>query len=310
MALYEYMRQVQSLIRDEKQEQINPDNIVRYVNRARRECAMRAQCLRFLTPISGQIVSATVTAGGSGYTSAPTVTIAAPDYPLGAGPKPQGDQATATAQIAGGVVSAVNINYGGYGYFQPTITFSGGGGTGAAATPNLSYINTLNAGQEVYNFSSVTLSGQPGFSLVHSVISVSIIFSNYRYSLPIYSMSTYQSLIRQYANTYQYVSFFGAQYGRGASGSFYFFPLPSQQYQMEWDCVCLPIDLVDDTSVEAIPLPWQDAIPWLSASYCYNELQNWNAARYYQSEFDRYMSIYGRAASPGRQTNQYGRAFA
>jgi hypothetical protein len=65
-----------------------------------------------------------VTNGGSGYTTAPTVTVS-------------GGQA-ATSTISGGVVTAVTVDptrTPGYSTsVQPTVTFAGGGGTGAAAT--------------------------------------------------------------------------------------------------------------------------------------------------------------------------------
>lgn len=68
----------------------------------------------------------TVTGGGSGYTTAPTVTL------TGGG----GTGAAATATVAGGVVTAVTVTNHGTGYTSaPTVSFSGGGGgTGAAAT--------------------------------------------------------------------------------------------------------------------------------------------------------------------------------
>ena len=87
------------------------------------------------------VKSVTVTNGGSGYTTAPTVTFSA-----GAGPNVIGVTATGTATIAGGAVTAVNlgrdltgINYFAEGQYAspPTITFSGGGGTGAAATAEI-----------------------------------------------------------------------------------------------------------------------------------------------------------------------------
>lgn len=308
--LFDYIRQCQRFLRDQKQDLINPEDLISYINRSRREIAMRAMCCRVLTPVSGQIISATVTAGGSGYSSAPTVTISAPDFPSGQGPKPNGDQATATAVIGGGAVTQIQINYGGYGYFQPIITLSGGGGSGATATPNLSYIAQLNLGQEVYPFSSVNLSASPGFQSVYMIKSTSIIFSNYRYSLPTYSFSTYQAMIRQYANVYKYVSFFAAQYGRGTAGSFYLFPIPSQAYQLEWDCFCLPSDLTDDTSPEAIPAPYGDAVPYFATSLAYTELQNWNIAKYFEDQFDKRMRIYGVATLPGRGINPYGRGYA
>lgn len=74
----------------------------------------------------GSITGANVTAGGSGYTSAPTVAI------TGGG----GTGATATATVSGGAVTAVTITNPGSGYTSvPSIAFSGGGGgTGATAT--------------------------------------------------------------------------------------------------------------------------------------------------------------------------------
>ncbi|MFM7469817.1 MAG: phage tail sheath family protein [Vampirovibrionales bacterium] len=68
-----------------------------------------------------------MSAGGSGYTTAPTVTFAAP--PTG------GIQAEGVATVAAGVVTGITITKVGAGYSSaPTVTFSGGGGTGATAT--------------------------------------------------------------------------------------------------------------------------------------------------------------------------------
>ena len=69
--------------------------------------------------VNGSIDSIDVTAGGSGYTDSPLVSI------VGGG----GSGASATAIITKGVVSRVLINNGGTGYTsQPTITIVGGGG--------------------------------------------------------------------------------------------------------------------------------------------------------------------------------------
>jgi len=66
---HEYLRQTQRFLREQKQEFENPDDLMVYINRARREVAGRTQCIRRLTPISGQVVSATVLTGGHGYVS-------------------------------------------------------------------------------------------------------------------------------------------------------------------------------------------------------------------------------------------------
>jgi hypothetical protein len=303
-----YLQDVQRLVRDQRQELLNPQNLISFINTARREVAMRAQCVRVLTPISGSIMTATVTAGGSGYTTAPTATITKPDFPSGSGPFPKGDQATATATISGGAVNAVNISYGGYGYWQPTISFSGGGGTGAAATPNLNSINTLNPGQEVYNFSDIDVSQFPGAGPVYYIRSVSVIYSNYRYSLYVPCFSDYQAFVRQYAaGTYQYVPSYAAQFGQGVGGSLFMYPIPSQPYQWEADCLCLPQDLETNLSVEIIPDPWSDAVKYFTAHLAYLELQNFNVAKMYLELFDSHLLRYSQYARIGRAPNRYGR---
>ena len=307
---FTYLKQTQRFLREQKQDFENPDDLMVYINRARREVAGRTQCIRRLTPISAPIVSATVVTGGAGYV-APVATITTPDWASGALPNPNGLQATALVQMVGGVVTAVVLQNGGDGYFQPQITISdaNGIGNGATATLTTAPINTLNEGQEVYPFSGIYVGNWPGVDVVHAIKSVSVIYSQYRYSLPMVAFSVYQANVRQFSTgTYQYVPSFGSQYGQGAGGSFYFYPPPSQLYQVEFDCFCLPTDMQLDNSIpEPIPQPWTDAVPYFAASLAYMELQNWNAARFYGEEFDKRTLGYSSYARPGRAVNPYGR---
>ncbi|MDR6783940.1 hypothetical protein ABIE26_002671 [Pedobacter africanus] len=95
---------------------------IEYVNRVRKRSW------------STGVKSVTVTNGGAGYTTAPTVTFSA-----GVG----GATATGTAVISGGRVTAINLsrdltavlfNVEGKYTSVPTVTITGGGGTGATAT--------------------------------------------------------------------------------------------------------------------------------------------------------------------------------
>lgn len=71
------------------------------------------------------VVTVAVSSGGTGYTSAPTVSIS------GGG----GTGVSAIAQMRDGAVDSVRIINGGTGYTSaPTISFSGGGGTGATGS--------------------------------------------------------------------------------------------------------------------------------------------------------------------------------
>lgn len=306
MPLNDYLQQTQRYLHDAKMELIHPGDLVNYVNQARREAAARTQSIRILPPISGPIASATVTTAGTGYTS-PTVTITPPDFPSGRLPLPNGAQATGTATELGGVIDDVQIVYGGDGYFEPIITINDPTGTGAVVRPNLSPLTILQPGQEEYPFSGINLSMFPGVGKIIAIQSISIIYSNYRYSLPIYSFSVYQAKIRQYPFQYQWVPTMATQRAQGANGSFLVYPIPSQPYQVEFDCFCWPSDLESDNDTEALPAPWTDGVPLFAAHLAFLELQNFNAARMYLDLFDQYMSRYGAYSRPTRAVNPYGR---
>lgn len=75
------------------------------------------------------IIAISVVSGGSGYASAPYISLSAPDIAGGV-------QATATAVITAGVVTAINITNAGSGYtIPPTISF-GSGAASATASVN------------------------------------------------------------------------------------------------------------------------------------------------------------------------------
>lgn len=84
----------------------------------------------------GEVLSIIVTAGGTGYTSAPTVTITGPGT---------GAQATAIIDSATGEVTRITMDqdssthYHGINYTTASVTLSGGGGAGATARPVLPF---------------------------------------------------------------------------------------------------------------------------------------------------------------------------
>lgn len=305
--LFQYLQDTQRFLREQNQVMLNPEDLTNYINRARREVAMRTQAIRVLTPIAGSIIGWSVTAGGSGYSNDPTLTISAPDLPNGMLPDPNGAQATATASVQNGTITAIYSQYGGSGYFQPTMTITDDTGTGATATPEISWTNHVNQGQEQYAFSDIDLSMFPGCESVYFVRSITILYNNYRYALPMYAFSVYQSQIRQYPRQYQYVPTFSSQFGQGTSGSFFLYPLPSEEYAAEYDCLVLPSDLIDDQSVEALPMPWRDAVPYFAAHLAMLELQNYNAANFFLTLYKERAQSYSDFARVGRMVNPYGR---
>lgn len=56
-----------------------------------------------------------------------------------------------------------------------------------------------------------------------------------------------------------------AQHQQGVAGDFWLDPIPDLVYTLQLDCVCYPIALASDATVEAIPYPWTDAVPYFGA---------------------------------------------
>lgn len=97
----------------------------------------------------------TVTSGGSLYFTAPTVTVSPPQVAGGV-------RATATATVAGGIVTAITITNVGSGYLQtPTVTITGNG-SGATANctltsvPNYLYycVNNYDGTSAIWNIAA------------------------------------------------------------------------------------------------------------------------------------------------------------
>jgi hypothetical protein len=157
------------------------------------------------------------------------------------------------------------------------------------------------AGVGEYNFSSIAL-GTASVTGVGGVINV----RSFRYA----SGFGFQWVPPR---SWEWFEFFGlnnqtaltgaptmwAQYDQGASpggvvsdgpsqgGGFYVWPPPNASYTVILDCVCYPISLANDATVEALPYPWSDAVTFLAAYYALLSAQvgaqDARAARMYQA---------------------------
>jgi len=112
--------------------------------------------------VNGAVTSITITNGGSGYISKPTISIQAP-----------GQAVAGTPIFANGAITSVPVLSGGYDYTSaPVITFTGGDGTGATATVNLTAASTIanptgdpSMGQDYASYTEINgvISGAAGF---------------------------------------------------------------------------------------------------------------------------------------------------
>lgn len=253
--LNKYITRVASLIDDPNQALWSTTQLTNFINEARGRIAAKAQCVRVLPPSTAGIASITVNTGGT-YTGTPTVVITGP-----------GTGAAATANMVANAVSTITVTAAGTGYDNSTtISFTGGGQSVAAtATPVINVLNTANA-QEVYTFAAANAFAAltSGVSSILSVLSVSVSWGALKPTLNQWPWADLQAYIRSYPVVSGQPAIW-AQYAQGEIGSIYLRPVPTSALPMDWDCICTPVDLVDDTTAEAIPYPWTDSVPYFSA---------------------------------------------
>jgi hypothetical protein len=85
-----------------------------------------------------------------------------------------------------------------------------------------------------------------------------------------------------------------AQEGQGLSGTFYFSPVPNAVGTASFDVACLPVPLVNDSTPEAIPALWTDAVPFYAAWLAMMQLQR-------QADAQVMLGRYKELAMRGRQ---------
>lgn len=113
---------------------------------------------------------------------------------------------------------------------------------------------------------------------------------------------------------------FWAQFGQGSAGtgqgtagggSFYIDPPPDLVYTLSLNCVCYPIALVDDTTVESLPYLWTDAVPFFAAYYALLSSQTAarqaDAARYFEM-YEQFQERARKASNPSVQRWQFRQA--
>src|ERR1700682_4069511 len=280
MLLSDYTTQVQFLVHDQTNADFSQAELTAAINDARLATALDFHCVRKLyiappqnaplsslySPVSvitntetyplisanglnSQIVGANVTAGGTGFTSTPTVTFSA---------GPAGSVlATGVAVVTNGVVTAINMTAWGRGYTPatlPAVTISGGGGSGATAT-SIAFNNVLNP------------------------ISISYIWGNQRYMLKFRGFTLFQAYMRTQLQYNQRGMIWTVH---EQTGTVLIQPPPDQPYVTEWDVTALPMPLVNpsDSDVDVIQ-PWASVVQYYAAMLCLNKLQNFEQADHY-----------------------------
>lgn len=177
------------------------------------------------------------------------------------------------------------------------------------------------AGTQAYDFSGLS-TGVSATNGIQGVLNIAQIF----YSVgdgqkwvapkpwPWFSLYVYNNPVPQ-GSWPKYWS----QYGQGAapgstgavSGGSFYINTPDIAYDLLCDCVCYPIALADDTTKEAIPYLWTDAVPFFAAYYALMSAQN-NArmadAMQYFNMYTQFVERARKASNPSMNRWMYSQA--
>lgn len=99
-----------------------------------------------------------------------------------------------------------------------------------------------------------------------------------------------------------------AQFAPGMTGSIYLDPIPDAIYTLNIDSVCYPVPLVDDTTPEAIPYEFTDAVPYMAAYYAYMSAQRQQDAQTMYQRYQEFGARARKAATPTVLPMQYSQA--
>jgi hypothetical protein len=308
MALTQYLTDTQLLLNDPNNLFFSSTALTNYVNKARNRIAEVSQCLPLLIPGSGSLLTIAVATGGSGYATAPTVTVSAPDA--------QGTtvQATAVATISGGAVTAITITNisTNRGYVAtPTVTLTGGGYSVPAtvgAITTTPYVTTI-VGQEAYLLSQPPIStavlNQQGYARAIGIQSISVSWGSMKPTLDFVPFTTFQARYRAYNIGQQNYPSVWTRLGRGAQQAIALWPIPGQVSQMEIVAYCQPIPLVDDTTYEAIPEPFTDCVKYYAAYLAHLNAQRKDDAMFMQQLYRDTLIENGVSDTPSNAPSAY-----
>jgi hypothetical protein len=201
-------------------------------------------------------------------------------------------------QVTGGVILTP-----GSGYTSPAVGFTGGGGTGVAATllESGGAVNTISFTNFGSGYSSAPVAsvtdGGPGVGATaqvgvinvntYDILGIHLLWGTERYTLTWYPFRVFSAWFRPFtAASYQRQPVSWAVYGDNA---IFIGPTPDQTYAIEVDSVVLPTPFAvgDTTTIDNIPPMCQDPIKFYAAYLAKSNAQSYGEAEKKLEEYQR-----------------------
>ena len=167
---------------------------------------------------------------------------------------------------------------------------------------------TLAAGTRTYAFSSITVSAAGVTAGIGSVLNIDALWVNVGAGQvwtqtrpwPWFSLYHLNNPAPQQGQPTMW-----SQFGQGVSGTLFVDPVPDQPYVAPVATVCLPTALADDSTAEALPYPWTDAVPFGAAYYALLSAQREQDAELMLNRFKMFVAQARRVSNSDVVPNSY-----
>lgn len=132
--------------------------------------------------------------------------------------------------------------------------------------PDARFNAILNTERYSYEYAKPFLqASNAGYKSINDVFGVAVSWANFRPAMRWMPWDELQAYARSYATLVSSYPLAWSNFGSGTSGQVWLWPPPSQNCEMEWDCTCLPFDLVTDDTYDAIPDSFTDGVKYYAA---------------------------------------------
>jgi hypothetical protein len=284
-ALDDYISQVRRLLHDANGAFWTDAELTDDINQARNRIALDSGSIRSL--FTFYLSASQESYPYSGAVASISIVAAGQDYtsaPTISFSGGGGSGVTATAAISSGTISSITITANGSGFTAaPTVSFSGGGGTSATATASI--MSALD------------------------ILGISVNRGNSWMSLGYTYFTEFQAKARYYRS----VSGQPVMWSKGPSSStgggdyFYIFQIPAESYQSDIDAIVQPNPLVDDAStVEQLVYPYTDLVQYYAAYLAKNKQQEFSESANFLRIYDELMRRSTSSRYQRRVPNPYG----
>jgi hypothetical protein len=269
-ALQFYLNDAASLLHDYNNLFTPQNQLVRWVNEARRQCAQRTYCVARL--VSGQSAFGAPAQAGS-FIAGGAVAGTLPDaVPIGSTGNPPA--------VTGAAVNSLQ-----------TIP-------GVERYPYQGFFNKYL--QDAYG----------GCAAIIDVVSCSVNWGGAaRPTLAFLAWDDLQAYARAYSTLVTSYPYYWSIFNPGEFGEVWLFPAPSTVGDIELYAACIPSDLYSDDDVEAIPPGYRNAIKFGAASLAFQGKQQYAQAEAMEERFKERLGLASVAADRGKTPNYYWRAY-